>query len=392
MRRKDGSTFPSEHTVKPLTIEDDQCKSHVCVVRDISEQVKREEDLSNLAQEFVNRNAFVESVITNLKSGIIVVDHDYRIVMLNPYAAEFSGESPELFIGKYLSEICPELQAALVSGLFVGEIPVTLFNKLQIIGYSKFDLMDNFVDSSGYIINFKELTEITKIRKELRHKDRLSAMGEVVANVAHELRNPLFAMTTVAQILEMELVLQPAQKELMDSLLKEGRRLNNIVEELLQSTKEIRLKKTRVELNSIVAQSFNVLNPIALRRKIDLKVNSFAVEIYLHSDFEKIEQVLINLLDNAMEASPEGSEVNLSIEEEVGGVVISVSDCGEGIVQDAFDKIFEVFYTTKTRGTGLGLSICRNIVDAHGGTLEARNNSDRGATFTITLPFGNDVS
>ncbi len=390
MKRKDGSYFPSEHSVRPITFVDDLCTSHVCVVQDISEQVSRVEELYSLAQQLDTRNYFVESVFTNLKSGIIVVNRDYKILMLNHYVAELSGEPSEAHTGKNLADICPELHAALLSGISDGEIPVKLFDRKQVVGFAKFDLQGGYKGSDGYIINFKDLTEIIKIRRQLRHKERLSAMGEVVANVAHEMRNPLFAMTTVAQIFAMELMLTPAQKELMNSMLKESKRLNDLVEELLDSTRELRLQRKNIDLNSVITESFRVLEAIPHSERLIIRKTTYAEKIPLNADFEKLEQVVINLVKNAMEASPDNSFVDLNIEEGVGGVIISVIDSGTGISPGAMEKIFEVFYTTKKNGTGLGLSICKNIIEAHGGSLEACNNPEVGATFTIKLPFGGD--
>lgn len=384
MKRSDGAFFDSEHSVTPIRNENGETVKHVCVVRDISERIQ-------LQNRLESRKRFVESVLTYLKSGIIVVDHEYRVAMLNQYVAEFSGEQPEVFVGKDLSEISSELKDALLSGLSTGEITVTLFNKAHTIGFSKFDLSSSYMEPEGYIINFRDLTEVIKIRKELRHKERLSAMGEVVASVAHEMRNPLFAMTTVAQILEMELTLTPAQKELIDSLLKESKRLNNLVGELLDSTRELRLQRRIIDLNSVIAETFRILQSITDSKRVILRKQAFAERIPIFADFEKIEQVMLNIIKNAMEASPENSFVDLNIEESDGYVVISVSDCGAGIPPEAMEKIFEVFYTTKKHGTGLGLSICKNIVDAHGGILDVRNNPDAGATITVKLPAGGDA-
>jgi len=387
LKRKDGSIFPSEHSVRPINFENGICKNHVCVVRDISEQVWREAEMFSLTQQIVTRNKFVESVIANLKSGIIVVDHEYRIKLLNQYVAEMSGEPPERFTDRNLSEVCPELYDALLSGTTDGEITATFFNNKKIIGFSRFNLDGVYDISGGLIVNFKDLTEIIKIRKVLRHKERLSAMGEVVASVAHEMRNPLFAISSVAQILEMELTLKPAQKELLESLLKESRRINDLVEELLDSTRELRLKRATVELNAIVAETFLVLKTTSDDKKVILRNSSFAEKIMIYADAQKLEQVLINLVKNAIEASSGDSLVDLTIEDEAGEVLISVTDSGGGIAPDVFDKIFDVFFTTKRGGTGLGLSICRNIIEAHDGTLTASNNPGIGATFTVRLPF-----
>ncbi|NVO00637.1 MAG: PAS domain S-box protein [Geobacteraceae bacterium] len=384
MKRKDGTCFDSEHLSTPIKNENGEITKHICVVRDISERMQ-------LQKRLESRKMFVESVFCYLKSGIIVIDHDYRITMLNQYVADYSGELPGVFNGRDLGKVSPELKEALISGLSSGEIPVTLFGKKHFIGFSRFELSISYADQPGYIINFKDLTEILKIRKELRHKERLSAMGEVVASVAHEMRNPLFAMTTVAQIFEMELTLTPAQQELMVSFLKEARRLNNLVSELLDSTRELKIRPKPIDLNQVVIETFRILQSTTDSKRVTLRKHSYAEKIPIIADHEKLKQVMLNIVKNAMEASPEGSFVDLIIEKTVSGVAISVRDAGAGITPEALEKIFDVFYTTKKHGTGLGLSICKNIIEAHNGSLDACNNDDKGATFTISLPFGGEA-
>jgi len=392
MKRRDDSVFDSEHSVVPIIAIDGSYSKHVYVIRDISRRVQIEEELATLLQEIETRNVFVESVLANLKSGIIVVDLDFKITMVNTYVAEICDMAPDTFIGKRLVAICPELHDRMTTRNTDDELAVNFCGSAKVIGFSSFDLVAADTTVIGYIINFRDLSEIITIRREMRKRERLSAMGEVVARVAHEMRNPLFGMTAAAQILEMELALDVSQKQLMNSLLKESRRLNNLVEELLDTTRELRIKKERVNLRKIIDESISIT-------KVMLEQNSISViksipdkEILLSVDADKIEQVMINLIKNAMEACKTGGIVNVAVELCDESAVVKVIDNGSGIPEDILDTIFDVFYTTKRAGTGMGLSISKNIVEAHGGSLAACNNPDGGATFTMTIPWAGGVA
>ncbi|PKN16058.1 MAG: PAS domain-containing sensor histidine kinase, partial [Deltaproteobacteria bacterium HGW-Deltaproteobacteria-23] len=361
------------------------------VASDISERVSFEEELSTLVQEVEARNSFVESVISNLQSGLIVVDTDFRIKMVNAHVVQLCKKTKEQFIGSNLADISPELYEDVVTGKTAAELLASFGSLHLIIGYTCVDLKDTFSSIVGYIINFKDLTEIIRIRQELRQKERLSAMGEVVARVAHEMRNPLFGMTAAAQILEMELSLDPKQQELMNSLLKESHRLNNLVEELLHTTRETRINKKRVNLISVIDISLQLVEAMLNEQKISLNKNYYG-EVWLFADLEKLEQVLLNLIKNAMEATKAGGFITVAVESDDSYVSVIVTDNGEGILPENIDRIFDVFYTTKKNGTGMGLSICRNIVEAHGGSLNASNNPDGGARFILQLPLGESLT
>ncbi|RII28328.1 MAG: hypothetical protein CXR31_00040 [Geobacter sp.] len=217
-------------------------------------------------------------------------------------------------------------------------------------------------------------------------------MGEVVARVAHEMRNPLCAMTSVVQILGLELKLSPQHGQLMDSYMAESKRLNNLVGELLDCTRELQVEKKKVDLCSIIDMATQINEPYLAEKNLRI-FKSYAVEeLFLMADSEKLEQVAINLVKNAIDASSYGEEITIILEADNTEAKLRVVDNGQGIPHGQLEKIFEIFYTTKKHGTGMGLAISRNIVEAHKGSLVACNNSEGGATFTMTLPLSGTVA
>lgn len=387
MKRKSGWVFPSEQTFSQIRTDGAENHHYVLVVRDISTQVLHEEELNRAYNMVAERNAFVESVITSIQSGIIVLGPDLNITMINPYAADICKRDSDELVGISLMEVCPELYVQVTSGREPDEMLATFFGVPIIIGYASF-LVKNARDRvTGTIVTFKDLTEVIKIRKEMRQKQRLSAMGEVVARVAHEMRNPLFGMTSAVQILNMELQLNSAQQVLMDSFLKESRRLNNLVEELLTCTREVRLSRKSVNLVDVINDSLRLVAESAAEKGISITAADVGGDIRVHADHDKVEQVLLNLLKNGIEACASGGRVDLSIRVDGANAVVEVVDTGSGIPADAMEAIFDVFYTTKKNGTGMGLSISKNIVEAHGGELSAYNSEGAGAAFVMTIPL-----
>ncbi|SRR6266568_590607 len=358
------------------------------MIFDITERKQTEEELKQAHGALEEKKGFFQSIFDNIESGILVTDLNLRIVLANPYVWEFSNKTREEVDGRYLSDICPEIAGRIAGGIDSDEIAInTSPHEQQVIGFSRCNLKGSDRAVIGHIINFKDLTEIVAIRREMRQKERLSTMGELVARVAHEMRNPLFGMTAVGQIFAMELQLNPAQKQLMDSFQKEARRLNNLVEELLECTRELRIRPKSVNLLKIIEESILVNDLFAKEKKIEITTSTRTPDLWIWADSDKLEQVVVNLLKNAIDATAPGGTILLTLAADDDNVRIKVVDKGHGISEELAEKIFDVFYTTKRNGTGMGLSISRNIAEAHGGSLIACNNEDGGATFTVTLPL-----
>ncbi|RII28329.1 MAG: hypothetical protein CXR31_00045 [Geobacter sp.] len=173
LKRKDGTTFPSEHSIIPIMAEDGSYLRHVSVIRDVTERVKAHEKVRNVMNTLEEKNTFLESVITNMFSGIIVVDHDLRIKMANPYALRLCAKSAAQVVGSPLRNFCPEFEEHLAAGIGSGEITAHFCSNEYVVGFSLFNQTGAENKTVGHIINFKDLTEIMKIRKEMRQKERL---------------------------------------------------------------------------------------------------------------------------------------------------------------------------------------------------------------------------
>lgn len=227
--------------------------------------------------------------------------------------------------------------------------------------------------------------ELQDTFEQVKRADRLSAIGQLAAGLAHEIRNPLASIDGAAEVLDVADDQPQLRKETVGIIRKECSRLNRLLTSLLDFARPRRPEWRHVDL------------PKVLDSVIDLVSHSGGKGIRFHKetargvprllgDEEQLTQVVLNLTLNAAQAMPEGGDVWLTIRPEDDGIVIQVRDQGHGIPEENMDKIFDPFFTTKDTGTGLGLSVVHQIVTQHGGTVNVTRNPDGGTTFSLFFP------
>ncbi|HJV64487.1 MAG TPA: ATP-binding protein [Geomonas sp.] len=232
---------------------------------------------------------------------------------------------------------------------------------------------------------------IIRIEEQLRRAERLSALGELSAILAHEIRNPLASIRGTAEILMEEGTPPESRHEFLDILVKESDRLNGVVEDFLRMARTEPSAKTPCDINEELANIVSLLSAEARAKKIELQLKTSPLP-QLTADSGKLRQAFVNIILNGIQASPAGGRVTVSTvyHPDSGRVGISFSDSGPGIQPEAKAKIFEAFFTTKGNGTGLGLPITKKIVEGHGGSVQVESEPGRGATFTVFLPVNKD--
>jgi PAS domain S-box-containing protein len=338
-----------------------------------------------------------ESIITHLASGLMVADPGGAITVINPQGAlTLRGDAAEL-IGHKLTDFFPNAGELLeVRGESSHrELELTLRDHSTIpLGFSNSYLTDVRGNREGVIVVFRDLSEIKQLQAELHRKDRLAAIGQVVAGVAHEIRNPLFGITSVAQILTREVDLTSAHRELLEAMLSETQRLNALIGDLLVFGRPAALERRPTDLHQLLDGCFHLYAGEMRERSIALRKAYHPHLPTLVMDQDKLIQVILNLLKNALEATSPGGTVTVETRLHMSGggregddAEVSISDTGCGILPEDRDRIFDLFFTTKPRGSGLGLPICRRIIEDHGGKLALESRLEQGTTFTISLPL-----
>jgi signal transduction histidine kinase len=227
--------------------------------------------------------------------------------------------------------------------------------------------------------------ELQESFEQIRRADRLSAVGELSAGLAHEIRNPLASIEGAAEIVDEGSGAEEI-REFRGIIIKECRRLNRLLASLLDFARPRPPEIREVEIDRIFDSVIELAahaagkSGVSIRKQIPPKLPRLAC------DPEQLRQVMLNLIINATQAMPQGGEITLEARTHNSGVEVCVRDEGVGISPSELDKIFDPFYTTKDEGTGLGLAVVHQIVTQHGGTVRAERNPDRGMTFSLVFP------
>jgi two-component system, NtrC family, sensor histidine kinase HydH len=234
------------------------------------------------------------------------------------------------------------------------------------------------------------LLEVKALEAEVLHRERLSALGNLAAAVAHEVRNPLNAISMGLQRLKLEF--QPTEDQedysrLAELMLGEVHRLNTIVEQFLSLARPFEIKPEVLPLPEILKELAALEESDAKRSQVQIRIITAPNLPPLTADPSYLTQVLLNLMLNGLQAMPHGGTLTLEAKTSSSNFLIAVTDTGTGIAPENLARIFEPYFTTKAKGTGLGLAISRRIIEAHGGTLTATNESGGGCRFEISLPL-----
>ncbi len=238
--------------------------------------------------------------------------------------------------------------------------------------------------------------EAQRLRQEMAHIGRVSAMGELTASLAHELNQPLTAILNNAQVaqrfLAAEVVDLAEMQEILNDIVADDKRAADVIRRLRQLLKKGDLEYVSLDLNEVVTEVARLVTSDAAIRSVSMRVEAIAGLPRVRGDRVQLQQVVLNLVLNGLDAMRDAgtddrkSLVIRTFSGSAAVVGVAVHDTGPGIAEKSMDHIFDPLYTTKTDGIGMGLAIARTIVEAHGGRLTALNNDDGGATFQFTLP------
>ena len=303
-----------------------------------------------------------------------------------PHVLLYIGEGARTYVSE-LTEIILYIAAGTVTGIIAGRESL-LRNRYK-------ELSEKLEKSYDKL--HRETQLLIEVEEQLSAAQKLSALGQLSASLAHEIKNPLSSIKGTAEILLDEFPEGHPKKEFVEILLKETSRLNNTVEEVLQFSRRGmqggRKEQAETEPLSQVIDRVTSLLASQLRKKsIKLTVTGWEEGKTFFVDGEKLSQVFLNIILNGIDASPAKGEITIETVKNSSGYLISIKDNGPGIPEGVKDKIFEPFYSSKEGGTGLGLSISRKIVESNGGTLTLSETESGGACFSVFLPRLNSGS
>jgi two-component system sensor histidine kinase PilS (NtrC family) len=360
-----------------------------------------EAKLEQATEEIADLQAFNQYVLDNLLSGLATADAQNRIVTFNRSAMLITGDDGALPIGEAAATVLqlpPAFAATLAQDLARVRSKRTDYvfrqpkgNSIELgLSVAALPLPDG---SRGFLYTFQDVTDIRRFEQNARLQQRLAAVGEMAAGIAHEIRNPLASMSGSMQMLKQELPLSGDQAQLMDIVLKESERLNQTIKSFLAYARPQRFSLQRLDLRKIVNETAMLLrNSTEVEDRHDVEVMQSDSDVMLDADEGQIRQIIWNLATNGLRAMPNGGVLRLSATEETtdaGRVaVLRVEDEGVGIPPEEVDSIFQPFRGSFGKGTGLGLAIVYRIVTDYGGNIEVKPRAGGGTVFRVAFPEG----
>jgi signal transduction histidine kinase len=352
--------------------------------------------------------SFYRDLVWNLRNGVIAVSRDGRIAVMNEVAYRIFGIEPQRSdIGRPYVDVLedvPDVIRIIASAFELSHLPNRAEHRLKrtnkVIGYTLSQVRDARGFVTGATLFFKDLTRVEQLEERERLRDRLAALGEMAAAIAHEVKNPLAGIEVMAGLLKRQLAGNEDALSILNDIIKEAKMANAIVIEVLDFVRPIRLQVEHVGLSSVVRDAISMAESHVPRGAIEVSVSMPADLSDIQGDPHQIRQIFTNLLTNAFEAMEGRGQVTITAaqipaEEEVAvgsgvkavpTVLVEVADNGPGVTPEVMEKMFSPFFTTKARGSGLGLAIVRKIVDAHDGRIDVSARPDGGVRFRVTLP------
>lgn len=368
----------------------------------ISEQLRQAAfELDVNRQSLAQLKALNENVIESIPSGVLTLTYEGIVMFANPAARErfeHAGIEP---IGRHVTETLlfdaasweRSLATVARESIERGEREIVREDgEHEIIGYALTPLRTLEGDPYGMALIFQDLTERRKLEEQLRMKDRMAAVGELSAGIAHEIRNPLAAISGSVQVLKKSESLTPKEQRLMSIILTESERLNQAIASFLRFVKPQERSPESFDVAASLSETIELLqNSIELHPEHEIIAEIDPPHFQLFGDPNQIRQVFWNVAKNAIKAMPGGGSLIVRTSTFDGHYRISFHDEGTGMSGEDKRRLFQPFRTTSSTGTGLGMAISYRIVQEHDGAIEVETQPGRGTTITIALPISDTI-
>lgn len=351
------------------------------------------------SQQLQDSKAFSSEIISNLPLGLITTDAFNQISVVNHAAELMLGNSAYQLTGQNIRSALPVEWNQLAENsrnhqpIIEQEIDY-VFADGQILPLS-ISVAKIINDSGSFLGNlfiFRDMRELRRLQEEIRRKEKLAAIGNLAAGVAHEIRNPLSSIKGFAKYFEGRSAQGSEEQELAKVMAKEVDRLNRVITELLDLVRPVDLRIKSVDINEVIEHSLYLIRQDAEVKNIAIHFDANPQLPLIEIDPDRFTQALLNLYLNAIQAIGSGGTLNVIVKSISGsGLKISVQDSGKGIPPEDLANIFNPYFTTKASGTGLGLAVVQKVIEQHQGKITVTSNPQSGTHFDMTIPLEHKV-
>jgi PAS domain S-box-containing protein len=362
------------------------------VTKELKEKEQELERLrASAEQRAENVESYNENILQCVTSGVMTFDRNGRVITLNHAAEEMLGISHEQAVSRACSDIFGTGDICRSIGETIGRTTTALRMETTLerpegrmwLGYNTAVLTDRQGSSLGVILSFSDLTEVKRLQEQVELRERLTALGEMSAGIAHELRNPMAVIAGYLALVSKKSA--PPEQKIIRDVVTEINGMNRIIDDLLTFARPASLNRVRINIRELIEGCVGSViqakgNNAQTRTVLDLP------DLEISLDEVLMRQALTNLVQNAVEAMPEGGTLTIRGTSTNRELSLTIADTGTGISRDKLKKIFLPFFTTKDTGVGLGLALVHKIVLSHGGRIDVQSSEGQGTTFTVILP------
>jgi len=342
----------------------------------------------HLKEESQRLSLYLSNILDNMNAAIMVFDNTFNLTLWNGVTHRYFPHLKNLHapVAPHIlnQQTVVDIESILKGNDKLVQMETRLDGVSRWLEVDASDFMNHHREKTGYLVVITDKTELKKLQLKSQQEDRLRVMGELAAEVAHEIRNPLGSIELMVTMLQEDLQHDEGHTEVLSRIRTSVDNMNHTVTNILLYTKEIHPDRTRFGVDQLVEQAEHIAANTIFKNKIQVQKNLDAVVI--NGDMELLKQSLANILINAAQAMEQKGIIQISTQQNGDRVKLLIKDSGTGIPEELRNKVFKPFFTTKNTGTGLGLAMVKRVIEAHSGKIYFESHPV-GTTFFIELPF-----